>query len=125
MDIREDSPARPAVHPESVDTRLYVWVLENRSTDVGAAAAALGLTVEQVEASLRRLVALRLVFSAADEPGAGHAVAPETAMAELAAPVEARIREERRQLAEAQAQLIDFHPHYQQLFRFGGTESGV
>ncbi|WP_031065703.1 helix-turn-helix domain-containing protein [Streptomyces sp. NRRL WC-3742] len=115
--------ARPSVDP--VDRQVYAWVLGHRRTAVKEFAHDLNLPVDRARASLERLVALRLVFLDPDDPDAGYAVAPELAVTELAAPVEARIRAEQEQLARTRALLADFAPVYQNSCGAGCSGTGV
>ncbi|MET8626325.1 helix-turn-helix transcriptional regulator [Kitasatospora sp. NPDC004669] len=114
---------RASVDP--VDRQVYAWVLGHRRTTVAEFAHDLGISVEQGWAALERLVALRLVFRDADDPDAGYAVAPELAMSELAAPVEARIRAQQEELAHMRGLLAGFTPYYQRSCGAGCTGSGV
>jgi DNA-binding CsgD family transcriptional regulator len=110
---------------DPVDTQVYAWVLGHRRTAIAEFAQDLSISVEQGRAALERLVALRLVFRDATDPDAGYAVAPELAMTELAAPVEARIRAQQEELAHMRGLLAGFTPHYQQSCGAGCTGSGV
>ncbi|MFJ9691518.1 LuxR C-terminal-related transcriptional regulator [Kitasatospora sp. NPDC101183] len=105
---------------DPVDQRVYAWVLHHRRTAAKEAAHDLDLTDGQARAALERLVALRLVFRDADDPDTGYAVAPELAVTELAAPVEARIRAEQEELARMRGLLAGFTPYY----RRGGCGAG-
>ncbi|GAA2139470.1 helix-turn-helix transcriptional regulator [Kitasatospora kazusensis] len=112
--------AGSATAPDAADAAVYSWILEHHRLDPAVIAAQLGLEPDEAAASVGRLTALRLVFPDRRDPAAGYAVAPEAAMAELAAPVEARIRREQEELAERHAQLVGFFPHYQR----GGRAAG-
>ncbi|MFD8979899.1 LuxR C-terminal-related transcriptional regulator [Streptomyces sp. NPDC059564] len=116
-DVRADG-----TEPDQVDVAVYSWVLEHHRLEPAAIAAELGLDPDSAAASVRRLTDLRLVYPDPQDPVAGHAVAPETAMARLAAPVEARIRRQQEELAKGQAQLAGFFPHYRRRGRAGAGE---
>jgi DNA-binding CsgD family transcriptional regulator/predicted DNA-binding transcriptional regulator len=125
MDKVEDSAAQLPSCPDQVDTRVYSWILHNHSVDTSSIAVELGIAPEAVASSLRRLVGLQLVFPDADDPLMGYAVSPETAMAELAAPVEALIRDQQEQLAQVRAQLGAFVPHYRRGYGPGAPNPGT
>lgn len=110
---------------DEIDAAVYSWVLEHRGLDPVVIATQVGTAPEQAAASLGRLTALRLVFPDGRDPTVGYAVAPEAAMAELAAPVEARIRREQEELAERQAQVVGFFAHYRRGGRAVGGGEGV
>lgn len=128
MDIAEDSGIQCpgddfALDP--VDTRIYRWVLEHRRLDPASMAAALDIPVQDVAVGVERLNALRLIYPLASEPGAGYAVAPATAMAELDAPVQARIRLEQEQMAHHRELLSRFLPPYHEGRHGRGTDLEV
>ncbi|MFG2563433.1 hypothetical protein [Streptomyces sp. NPDC048496] len=110
-----DEPDEQAVgtEPDQVDAAVYSWVLEHHRLEPAPIASQLGLDPDSVAASVRRLTTLRLLYPDPQDSGAGYAVAPETAMSRLAAPVEARVRRQQEELAKQQAQLAGFFPHYQ------------
>ena len=125
MDKEEEAVAGMPPHPDQIDTRVYSWVLQQNSVDTSTIAAELDISLDSAEASLHRLVELRLVFPDADDPRVGYAVAPETAMAELAAPVEAQIRMRQAQLSQVRTQLGSFFPHYQRACSPGASNRGT
>ncbi|MFE4359707.1 helix-turn-helix transcriptional regulator [Kitasatospora sp. NPDC001119] len=126
MDVSgEPDDLTGGTEPDQVDVAVYSWVLEHHRLEPAAIAADLGLDPDRAAASVRRLSALRLVYPDPQDPTAGYAVAPEAAMARLAAPVEARIRREQEELARGQAQLVGFFPHYQRGGRVAGAGEGV
>ncbi|WP_045299395.1 helix-turn-helix transcriptional regulator [Saccharothrix sp. ST-888] len=98
---------------EDIDTTVYGWVLRHRASDRAALAAAIGISQDEAERSVERLLRARLLHAAPDAPHELFAVAPETAAAQLAAPVEARIREQQGVLAEIRQGLDRFAPYYQ------------
>lgn len=102
----------PGSNAVPIDMRVYRRVLEERCVDPAVVAAALDVSAEEAAAALGRLFALRLVFGVPSSPGAGYAVAPEVAMAELAAPIEARIRQEQEEMARGRETLSQFLPHF-------------
>jgi DNA-binding CsgD family transcriptional regulator/sugar-specific transcriptional regulator TrmB len=125
MDKKQESGVGLPSHPDRTDTQVYSWVLEHHSVDASRIAVGLDLPLEAAEASLRHLVDLHLVFPDADDPLVGYAVAPETAMAELAAPVEAQIRSRQEQLSQVRTQLGAFFPHYQRACGPGASNRGL
>ncbi|MEU6017895.1 helix-turn-helix transcriptional regulator [Streptomyces sp. NPDC047515] len=93
-----------------IDLAVYGWVLEHRTGDPEAVADATGIAPEEAALSLERLRRARLLHeqsAAGDAPGL-FAVAPETALAQLAAPVEAKIREQQDGLAGMRQDLGPF-----------------
>ncbi|MFE1555089.1 LuxR C-terminal-related transcriptional regulator [Streptomyces sp. NPDC058734] len=98
---------------EDTDRAVYQWLAEHRRLDAAAAAEELGLGVEETAAALERLLAARLVHADPEEPGAGYAVAPEVAAAQLAAPVEDEIRTRQYELFRMRRQLQQFTSAYQ------------
>ncbi|MGW1689802.1 helix-turn-helix transcriptional regulator [Streptomyces sp. NPDC002399] len=93
-----------------IDLAVYGWVLEHRTGDPGAVAEATAIAPEEAALSLERLRRARLLHaqSAAGESPGLFAVAPETALAQLAAPVEAKIREQQDGLAGMRQDLGPF-----------------
>ncbi|GAA2484779.1 MULTISPECIES: helix-turn-helix domain-containing protein [Actinomycetes] len=94
------------------DTAVYSWVLEHRRADTAAIAAATGTDEQEAARSVERLLAARLLHVVPDDPRVVFAVAPETATAQLAAPVEAEIRERQGRLAEIRRELDRFSASY-------------
>ncbi|MER8083631.1 LuxR family transcriptional regulator [Streptomyces sp. NPDC058316] len=93
-----------------IDLAVYGWVLEHRTGDPQAVAEATAIAPEEAALSLERLRRARLLHAqsaAGDSPGL-FAVAPETALAQLAAPVEAKIREQQDGLAGMRQDLGPF-----------------
>jgi DNA-binding CsgD family transcriptional regulator/sugar-specific transcriptional regulator TrmB len=127
MDNSQETIMNFDLCPDTLDGQVYSWVLRHRRLAPAELAEGLDVPVERCVESLERLTALRLVFADQAEPGSGYAVPPETAMAELAAPIEQRIREQRAQLAGDRARLLLFHSHYQQALgpRSGGAGTEV
>ncbi|MFI6149300.1 LuxR C-terminal-related transcriptional regulator [Streptomyces sp. NPDC051109] len=98
------------------DLTVYGWVLEQRTGETEAVARGVGITAGEAAASLERLGRARLLH-AQTGPGGSQtvfAVAPETALAQLAAPVEARIREQQAGLAGMREDLGPFVARYHQ-----------
>jgi hypothetical protein len=114
----------PVRHLQEVDLDVYTWIREHRSVSFAEVAAGTLLSRKEAADSIERLVAARLVHISADDPGVGFAVAPETATAQLAAPIEARIRAQQRQLTELHESLDRYTRAYHQsaLFNSGGLE---
>ncbi|MFD9793373.1 LuxR C-terminal-related transcriptional regulator [Streptomyces sp. NPDC059070] len=112
--LRQNNASGDAQGLRDSDIAVYVGVLERRSGDVPAIAAATGLSQEETADSVERLLRLRLLHTDPDDPAVFFAVSPETASAQVAAPVEAHIREQQRQLAELQQDLHRFMPFYNQ-----------
>ncbi|MEV4443629.1 helix-turn-helix transcriptional regulator [Streptomyces sp. NPDC049577] len=102
-----------AVHElEETDMVVYGHVLEHRSSDTEVIAAATGIGPEEAALSLKRLRRARLVHTSPEDPAQVFAVAPETASAQLAAPVEARIREQQEALGAIREELGRFGSYY-------------
>ncbi|MEU9617628.1 MULTISPECIES: helix-turn-helix transcriptional regulator [unclassified Streptomyces] len=98
------------------DLAVYGWVLEHRTGDPEAVSEATGIGPEEAALSLERLRLARLLH-AQDISGSSRAlfaVAPETALAQLAAPVEAKIREQQDGLAGMRQDLGPFVACYHQ-----------
>ncbi|MFJ6617912.1 LuxR C-terminal-related transcriptional regulator [Kitasatospora sp. NPDC091335] len=91
---------------------MYQWVLVHRRVDPESVAAALGVPVESAVAALRRLGELCLISPLPAGAGAGYAIPPEVAMAQLAAPGEDRIRREEEWIADRRVLLSGFMPYY-------------
>ncbi|MEV4561485.1 helix-turn-helix transcriptional regulator [Kitasatospora sp. NPDC049285] len=108
---------------EPADAQVYRWVLANRRVDLASIAAALDMTEQAVGESVERLRALCLVHTFPSPPGEGYAVAPEAAMAAMAAPGQARIRQEEERIARGRALLSGFLPHYHGAQQ--GTGAGI
>ncbi|MEV7022786.1 helix-turn-helix transcriptional regulator [Kitasatospora sp. NPDC093558] len=94
------------------DTAVYGWVLEHRSVDLDGIVTATGLTRPAAEAAVERLQRAHLLHTSPDDPTTVFAVGPETATAQLAAPMEALIRDQQHRLATMQSRLRQFAPHY-------------
>jgi DNA-binding CsgD family transcriptional regulator len=99
---------------EEVDVATYRWVLGHRSLSPDLAAADLALSQEQAAASIERLIDARLVLRDPDDPDSGSAVAPETALVSLTAPLESRIREDQHRVAQLTLELERFAEPYHQ-----------
>lgn len=97
---------------QEVDTAVYSWIRKHRALDRSAIADDLSIPEQEAADSLQRLLAARLVHIDPADPTAGFAVAPETAAAQLADPIEARIREERQHVAWIREELNRFTPLY-------------
>jgi DNA-binding CsgD family transcriptional regulator len=108
-DLLSQSP-----EPDNVDTRVYRWILTHQSASPSAVAAGLGISVEMATTAVHRLALLRLVIREDEGPGRAHAVAPDTAMAALAAPMEEQISRLRLDLAGLRTRLNGFLPHFSQ-----------
>ncbi|RKT16648.1 regulatory LuxR family protein [Streptomyces sp. 1114.5] len=105
------------------DIAVYGWVLEHETADTAAIAAATGVSREAVVAGIGRLLRVRLLQGSPDGPYGITAVPPDTAAAQLSAPVEARIRDCRRQLDVIERELNRFTPSYDRhRSRFGAVE---
>ncbi|MFE0105795.1 LuxR C-terminal-related transcriptional regulator [Streptomyces sp. NPDC059009] len=87
-------------------------MLEHHTADPDALATGIGIPRDAAERSVTRLHAAGLLQADPENEGTVFAVAPETASARRAAPLEARIREEQRELAAIQAELDRFLPYY-------------
>ncbi|MFF0413108.1 response regulator transcription factor [Kitasatospora sp. NPDC004745] len=99
-------------------------MLEHGSLDAAALAAhltGLGLDPDGAAPALERLLAWQLVHRDPDDPRLGRAVAPEAAMAALAAPVEAAVRRSRAELAHRQALVAGFLPVHRQTVAGGNA----
>ncbi|MFI5531144.1 LuxR C-terminal-related transcriptional regulator [Kitasatospora sp. NPDC051853] len=94
------------------DMAVYGWVLEHRRADASAIATATGMSPEEAVRSTERLLAARLLHTVPDDPQLVFAVSPETATAQLAAPVEAEIRRQQDSLAEIRRELDRFSARY-------------
>ncbi|MEV6464219.1 helix-turn-helix domain-containing protein [Kitasatospora sp. NPDC051702] len=102
-------------------------MLEHGSLDAAALAAhltGLGLDPDGAAPALERLLAWQLVHRDPDDPRLGRAVAPEAAMAALAAPVEAAIQRSRAELAHRQALVAGFLPVHRQTVAGGNGAAG-
>ncbi|WP_260146603.1 helix-turn-helix transcriptional regulator [Streptomyces sp. 2132.2] len=112
----ESAPFDAARGLGETDLAVYGWVLEQRSGDAEAVAAGVGITAGEAGASLERLRSARLLHGRTGPGGSQgvFAVAPETALAQLAAPVEARIREQQAGLAGMREDLGPFVARYHQ-----------
>ncbi|MET9917459.1 helix-turn-helix transcriptional regulator [Streptomyces sp. NPDC006435] len=122
MTVREESgPFDEARGLGETDLAVYGWVLEHRTGGAEAVAEGVGIAEGEAGASLERLLRARLLHA---QDGSGgtrtvFAVAPETALAQLAAPVEARIREQQARLAEMREDLGPFVARYHQRHAYG------
>lgn len=94
------------------DLAVYSWVLEHRLVTPEAVASGTGLTEEEAELSVKRLCQARLLHTNPQDAAVGFAVAPETAAAQLAAPLEARIREQQEEVAAIRQEIDRFVPSY-------------
>ncbi|MFE2144165.1 helix-turn-helix domain-containing protein [Streptomyces sp. NPDC059456] len=94
------------------DIAVYGWVLEHGTGCPDAIAADTGVSREDAAAGVERLLRLRLLQESPGEPTTIFAVAPETAAAQLAAPVEARILRQQQQLAGIREELLRAAPSY-------------
>jgi DNA-binding CsgD family transcriptional regulator/sugar-specific transcriptional regulator TrmB len=103
------------------DAAVYRWVLEYRTADLDIISAAIGISRAEVGRSVERLMAAHLLNSYPDNPRVVFAVAPETAVAQLTAPVEARIREQQGRLAEIRQELGRFTACYHRSHPRSGT----
>ncbi|MCX4409536.1 helix-turn-helix transcriptional regulator [Streptomyces sp. NBC_01764] len=110
----------PPLGLHDVDLGVYAWFLEHRTVDFAAVAAAAGVDEEEARRSIGRLLAAHLLAPGTGGPDTYFALSPETASAQLAAPVEARIRSEQQRLAEVRAELDRFLPAY---FQRGGQSA--
>ncbi|GHH85700.1 hypothetical protein GCM10018793_54740 [Streptomyces sulfonofaciens] len=98
--------------PLDSDIAVYSWVLEHRAVDQQAIAETIGITPERVRSSIERLFRAHLLHANPEDPSDVYAVAPETATAELAAPLETHIRENERRIAVMRETLSRFSPYY-------------
>ncbi|MEV6394697.1 helix-turn-helix transcriptional regulator [Streptomyces sp. NPDC051907] len=94
------------------DMAVYGWVLEHRTACAEAIASAVGISEEDAELSVERLVRAHLVHASPEDRSELFAMAPETAAARLAAPVETLIREQQQSLAGIRKELDRFIPYY-------------
>ncbi|WP_200262140.1 helix-turn-helix transcriptional regulator [Streptomyces sp. HSG2] len=94
------------------DIAVYAWVLGHGSASVDAIAARTGADAGEGAAAVKRLLKLRLLQQHPDEPATVFAVAPETAAAQLAAPVEAEILHQRQRLSGIRRELLRAAPTY-------------
>ncbi|MFJ8313980.1 MULTISPECIES: LuxR C-terminal-related transcriptional regulator [unclassified Streptomyces] len=94
------------------DIAVYRWVLEHGTGDVDAVAEATGVSRQDAAAGVERLLRVRLLQGSPDDPSTIFAVAPETAAAQLTAPVEAQIRRRQQQLSGIREELHRFAPSY-------------
>ncbi|MEU9132839.1 LuxR family transcriptional regulator, partial [Kitasatospora sp. NPDC048540] len=97
---------------QDLDMAVYTWVVEHGRADYTAIAAAVAVGPQEAEASVERLLRARLLQTNPDNPADLFAVAPETAAAQISAPVEAQIYEQRQRLAQVRQELNRFIPHY-------------
>ncbi|GAA3190061.1 MULTISPECIES: helix-turn-helix transcriptional regulator [Streptomyces] len=95
-----------------LDLDVYAWVLEHRTGDVTAIAAATGHTIKAVTSSVSRLRSSRLLHVDPDDAEAAYVVAPDTAVAQLVAPLEAQIGERQRVIRDIRENLGRFLPCY-------------
>ncbi|WP_030462661.1 helix-turn-helix domain-containing protein [Kitasatospora sp. NRRL B-11411] len=121
MDLIPRTPAPEAGFvPDPADVAAYSWVQEHGRLDPAALAAHLerqGLDPAGAAAALRRLADWRLIHPDPADPARGHALPPQSAIAALAAPVEAEIQRSRAELAHRQALVSAFLPHHRQADR--------
>ncbi|WP_229924980.1 helix-turn-helix transcriptional regulator [Streptomyces sulfonofaciens] len=87
-------------------------MLEHRTIDQSAIAEDTGITPDRIRRSIDRLFRAHLLHANPDDPADVYAVAPETATAELAAPLEAHIREQQRRIDALREALHPFSPLY-------------
>ncbi|MFD8594448.1 LuxR C-terminal-related transcriptional regulator [Kitasatospora sp. NPDC059646] len=106
--------------PDPADAAAYAWVLEHGRLDPAALAAHLGrqgLDPAAAATALDRLTSWQLLQPDPADPGRCRALPPQTAIAALAAPVEAAIQRSRAELAHRQAQVAGFLPYHRQAAR--------
>ncbi|MEU9774306.1 helix-turn-helix transcriptional regulator [Streptomyces sp. NPDC047968] len=94
------------------DIAVYAWVLEHGAASVDAVAARTGADAGEGAAAVGRLLRLRLLQQHPGEPATVFAVAPETAAAQLAAPIEAEILQQRQKLSGIRRELLRAAPTY-------------
>ncbi|MFI9269760.1 LuxR C-terminal-related transcriptional regulator [Kitasatospora sp. NPDC052896] len=97
---------------QEIDLDVYAWIGKHRSVDPEAVAKGTALAVQEATDSIGRLISARLVHTTPEDPAVGYAVAPETATAQLAAPIEERIREERQRLVGIREALVRYTQAY-------------
>ncbi|MGW6412506.1 LuxR C-terminal-related transcriptional regulator [Streptomyces vinaceus] len=97
---------------QNSDIAVYAWVLEHGTVSVDAVAARTGARHEDTAAAVERLLRLRLLQRHPGEPTSVFAVAPETAAAQLAAPVEAEILQQQQKLCGIRQELLRAAPAY-------------
>lgn len=102
----------PAGSLHDTDPIVYSWVLSRHSLEADAIAEGTGLDPQAVAESVERLLRSRLLHADPQDPSRGYAVAPETAIAELATPIEDRIRAAHEQLDRIRSDLGRFVPHF-------------
>ncbi|MDF3299494.1 helix-turn-helix transcriptional regulator [Streptomyces tropicalis] len=95
-----------------VDLDVYSWVLQHRTIGVEAVAAGTGRDPDEVRVSVERLLRAQLLHRKPGDDAAAFAVAPDTAAARLAAPLEEEIRERQREISGIREDLGRFVPHY-------------
>ncbi|KDN83184.1 helix-turn-helix transcriptional regulator [Kitasatospora cheerisanensis] len=130
MDLSAQTPCTGAEFvPDPADAAAYAWVLEHGRLDPVALAAHLGrqgLDPSAAATALDRLTAWQLLQPDPGDPGRCRALPPQTAIAALAAPVEAAIQRSRAELAHRQAQVAGFLAYHRQAAReTGGAEIEV
>lgn len=97
---------------QGVDVDVYGWVLEHRTVDPDVVAAGTGIQPQEAADSVERLLAAQLLRRSPSDPALAFAVAPDTAAARRAAPLEEHIREHRREIDRIRDELDKFVPHY-------------
>jgi len=95
----------PPLGLREADHQVYFWVLEHGSEGPSSLARAVGMDLAEVQASIERLLATRLLHRGLKGRSDLFAVSPETAAAQLAAPVEEEIRRQQEYLLFLRAEL--------------------
>ncbi|MFI9782216.1 LuxR C-terminal-related transcriptional regulator [Kitasatospora sp. NPDC051984] len=125
MDLSAQAPcAGVEFAPDPADAAAYSWVLEHGRLDPDALAGHLarqGLDPAAATTALDRLAAWQLLQPDPADPARCRALPPQTAIAALAAPVEAEIQRSRAELAHRQAQVAGFLAYHRQVRETGGA----
>jgi DNA-binding CsgD family transcriptional regulator/sugar-specific transcriptional regulator TrmB len=112
------NPVQSGAIPEAVaalqdiDLTVYSWVLDRQILEADAIAEETGLDPQEVMESIDRLLGAKLVHRDPEQETRGYAVAPETAIAELATPIEVQVRVAHERLDRIRADLGRFVPYF-------------
>ncbi|MFC5955321.1 LuxR C-terminal-related transcriptional regulator [Streptomyces pratens] len=97
-----------------VDLDVYSWVLQHRTIAVDEVVVGTGRAPQEVRLSVERLCGAQLLHRSPGDETVAFAVAPDTAVSGLAAPLEEEIRERQREISGIRESLGRFMPHYLQ-----------
>ncbi|WP_405558307.1 LuxR C-terminal-related transcriptional regulator [Streptomyces canus] len=109
----EDGMDRVFAQLTEDSAELYLYALRTHGIDEASAARDLGMTPMAVRAAIEPLLGLRLLRRS-DTSGDLHPVRPDIAAAELAAPLEERIRAQTQRLGQLRDQVLSLLPAYEE-----------